>query len=333
MEKYLKWAYYNPNSPAYLSAVDNVYRTVKNKHPRVTRKRVADWLGRQKLYQVHKPVRRRFERNRTKAIGFMTDWQCDLMDMGPAVGRANYKKRYVLVVIDILSRYLFAEPVKSKQPNDVVEGFKKILQKSKTKVWRVYHDNGTEFKGAFQKFLQDNDIQQLWAKNYETKAAVCERAIRTIRSRLGKYFTQHGTKRYLKILPKIISAINKSYHRSIKRRPVDVSNTNEQNVYLTLYGDVPTPESIYNASKHKGLKFKYKPGDFVRIARYKGKFDKESRPTFTNEIFIVHKQISRHPVAYSLTDQANEAIDGVFLEKELVNAAPPKRQTKRRRRS
>jgi hypothetical protein len=54
-------------------------------------------------------------------------YQADLADMSN-ISRFNTGFRYILIVIDIFSRYAWAIPVKNKQPSSMVDAFKRILK-------------------------------------------------------------------------------------------------------------------------------------------------------------------------------------------------------------
>ncbi len=89
----------------------------------------------QNLYSHHKPLCCQFPRNKVIPIGFNTDWQIDLMDMGRFLARINNNWRFVLVIINVLSKYCWAIPICSKHPEDVVKAFTKVLTSSGREPW------------------------------------------------------------------------------------------------------------------------------------------------------------------------------------------------------
>ena len=55
-------------------------------------------------------------------------WNCDLLVLnGARFTKANGGFAYILVTIDVFSRYCRAEPIKSKGGKHVNEGFQKIF--------------------------------------------------------------------------------------------------------------------------------------------------------------------------------------------------------------
>jgi hypothetical protein len=196
----------------------------------------------------------------------------------------------------------------------VVEAFNLILKTSNgRKPWRLLTDKGTEFRGKpFQDFLKRKHIQYLQSESPDIKASVAERYNRTLKSRLFKYFTKERKLRYIESLPKLVSAINHSYHRSIKCRPVDVTLENEQVIWERLYGKKRSP-----------TKLRFQVGDKVRIAQYKHIFKKGYLPNFTEELFTIIKAIERQPPVYQIQDFDGELISGIFYEHELVKVVKP----------
>jgi len=195
---------------------------------------VQAWLNRQNVYTQHKQVRRRFPRNRVVAQALDSDWQADLSDM-KSLAKYNGGNKFILICIDVLSKYAWAEPLTNKTAASVAKAFERILMTDYRKPWRLYTDRGREFTGEpFQAYLRSMDIQPLLARNTETKAPIAERFQRTLKSRLWKYFTQHQTLNWTKVLPQLITAINSSYSRTIKRAPRDVNPRNEKIVWETF---------------------------------------------------------------------------------------------------
>ena len=62
--------------------------------------------------------------------------------------------------------------------------------------------------------LKDEDIE-LYNTYNETKASVVERLIRTLKTRMWRYFTAKKTMRYIDMLPDLVYSYNHTIHRSI----------------------------------------------------------------------------------------------------------------------
>jgi hypothetical protein len=289
MNKVLQYVYYNPKSVAYLGSIENVYKQAKRLRPQITKKFVDDWLHTQNTYTLHKPVRRKFPRNRVIAIGLHCDWQADLIDMA-RIKKFNRQICFCLTCIDVLSKRGFCVPIKSKKSEHMIEAFSTILKQAKDKPFRLNTDSGKEFLSKeFQAFLYNNDIQ-FFTSGDKIKCSIVERFNRSLKDIIWRYFTQNNTLSYLEMLPKILKILNTRYHRSIKCRPIDVTVKNEKQIFETLYG----------SRSKKPTKFRFETGDRVRIAIAKNIFDKGYVKNFTTETFTIHKQLPRDPPAYLL---------------------------------
>ena len=143
--------------------------------------------------------------------------------------------RYLLVCIDVFSKYAWVIPLKNKTGPSLVEAFKIILA-GERKPEKIITDQGTEFFNRhFKALLKDEDIE-LYNTYNETKASVLDRLIRTLKTRMWRYFTAKKTMRYIDMLPDLVYSYNHSIHRSIKKKLADVTVDNEKQVWHTLYG-------------------------------------------------------------------------------------------------
>ena len=98
---------------------------------------------------------------------------------------------------------------------------------------KIITNQGTEFFNRhFKALLKDEDIE-LYNTYNETKASIVERLIRTLKTRMWRYFTAKKTMRYIDMLHDLVYSYNHTVHRSIKRKPVK-----------TLCNDIPLSVTI-----------------------------------------------------------------------------------------
>ena len=57
----------SPGHPASFTGLDELYRTVENHFPAITRKEIRKWIEINLSYSLRKPFRRNFERNEVYA--------------------------------------------------------------------------------------------------------------------------------------------------------------------------------------------------------------------------------------------------------------------------
>ncbi|XP_021342733.1 uncharacterized protein LOC110443076 [Mizuhopecten yessoensis] len=137
-------------------------------------------------YSLQKPVKRSFKRARVEVSGPYEEFQADLADVSN-LSKQNGGTRFLLVVIDVFSRFLWVEPTKTKTTKDVLDAFRKIVRHAK-KPKRLYTDAGKEFTGKLmRRYCEDNDIKYYTSRN-EQKASVVERVIRTVTIKQNQNF-------------------------------------------------------------------------------------------------------------------------------------------------
>ena len=164
----LERLYYDPDSPAAFTTVEPLYRAARRRGLTLTRQAVRDWLKTQDTYTLHRPARRRYPRNRVIVGGIDSQWQADLVDM-IALSKDNDGYRYILTCIDILSKYAWVMPVRTKTGANLIEAFKTIFATGRRPT-QLQTDEGTEFLNKpFQQFLAQEKVLFFQTWN-ETKA-------------------------------------------------------------------------------------------------------------------------------------------------------------------
>ena len=159
MDEYLTQVYYNPKRSGGLGGVERLYRDVKKdgKYD-ISRAQLKKWLMKQDTYTLHKPARRHYKRNRVIVGGIDELWQMDLADM-QAIATDNDGYRYLLVCIDVFSKYVWVIPLKTKTGPALVTAFKKILESGR-KPQKIQTDQGTEFFNKhFKDLMKEEEIQ------------------------------------------------------------------------------------------------------------------------------------------------------------------------------
>ena len=218
----------------------------------INRTKIKEWLMKQDAYTLHKPIRRRFRRNRVIVGGIDEQWQMDLADM-QSRQKFNDGYRYLLVCIDVFSKYAWVVPLKDKTGLSLVDAFKIILANGR-KPEKIITDQGTEFfDKRFKALLKDEDIE-LYNTYNETKASVVERLIRTLKTRMWRYFTAKKTMRYMDMLPDLVYSYNHTIHRSIKKN-LSMSRSITKSKYGTRCTMITTKRNIQSISSKLGIKF------------------------------------------------------------------------------
>ena len=311
-EQYLRHLYYDPDSNVAFSSIANIWRKIKEDGVTIKYKELKEFLQEQPTYTLHKRELKKFQTRKVMVSYLDQQWQCDLVDM-QKFSKTNKGYNYILTVIDILSRYAWAKPLKRKTGEEVVEQFKIIFKEAIPE--KIQFDDGKEFYNKKIYALFDEHNIDHFSSRSEKKASIVERLNRTLKTRMWKYFTANETEVWYDVIDDLVNDYNISFHSSIGMTPTEArKEENSDTVWYNLYGDFLL---------HDFGKPKFKINDHVRISKYKTIFTKGYLPNYTEEIFKVNQVIYTKPFVYKLSDLMDEELDGYFYEQELSYVPNP----------
>ena len=296
----LKKFYLDPKFPGSYSGAYKFYQEVKNIHPKVTLKKVNEFLKSQDAYTLHKRTRKPKFR-RTLVFKPRDLWQIDLLDM-QKYSKENDGYRYICVIIDCFSRYVWVKPLKNKTGKATVKALALLLMNERPKL--IQADQGTEFFNRDVKRMLEAFGPKLYHTYTDKKAAIVERVQRTLRGRLGRLFTKRGNFKWIDKIDDIVTAYNNTHHSSIKMKPADVDEEHIANIFFN---------SLPNLKKT----IKFSNGDRVRILIRKNQFAKEFEKSWSEEIFKIKRIQNTNPITYLIEDLDGEDIIGGFYTEEL----------------
>ena len=116
----------------------------------------------------------------------------------------------------------------------MIKALQSVLEKT-GHFTKLQTDRGNEFLDrSFKTWLKKQNIELFHSHNYDTKAAIDERFIRTLKDKLWRYFPHTNSRNYVDVLPKLLHSYNHTYHISIKRTPASANAENQEEVWLTL---------------------------------------------------------------------------------------------------
>ncbi|XP_062603907.1 uncharacterized protein LOC134265702 [Saccostrea cucullata] len=322
MEEYLKKIWYDPRHAGSFAGPSKLYDVVKREGKyNIGLRKIKKFLQNQDAYSLQKKLRRRgFKRRRVVVQGIDYQWEADLADV-QNLSEYNDGIKFLLVIVDVFSRFLWVRPLKDRKSKSVIDAFKDVLSGPR-RPRAIRTDKGSEFYNRYlQKYLREQNIKIFYALN-ETKANFAERYIQTLKKRLYRYFTHLQKYKYLNILQDVVHSINDTPNRSLNgRTPSSVTQENEEEVRLDAYlarrqKDARIPRGKKSLKKRKP--FRFKKGDQVRITHLKRAFQRDYDQTYTEEIFIVSDRfVSQDIPIYKLKDMMDDPIRGTFYASEL----------------
>ena len=277
----------------------------------ISEKRLKSWLSSQESYALYKKAQRNFKRQRIVVGEKNNSVQSDTLNM-KKFSKYNRDYAFILVVVEVMTRYAYTQPLKTLQASDTRAALE-VIFKEAPKPEVFYCDGGSEYKKSVGDYLKAQGIKKVVTLN-ETKCPLAERFIQSLRLRLQRYFRATDTLKWIDELEPMTQAYNHSRHRSLGGR-------------ITPYQamcDTPTPLLYHWQYRRKGQAgptragYQYDIGDRVRLSVLRKSFHRRYNENFTNEIFHVYARKKKQGFeVYKVKDDTNDPIEGEFYLQEL----------------
>ena len=245
-----------------------------------------------------KPPSRNYPTNKIVYNHIDEIWSIDLADFLDYKISNNKGYRYIFIIIDNFSKYLWAIPLKNKNRKTITDEFSNILSTSKRKPLRLESDRGTEFYNSiFQNFLKLKNVH-FYSRFTDKGPSIAERVIRTIRNLLKKPVFLAANADWISELPSVIKQYKNTIHYSIKMTPVQASKkSNEKEVYSNL------------KDNREVRKPKFKLGQKVRTSDIRKVFSKSDSTNYSYEVYtiteVIHDTVPSYRIDY-LPERYNE---------------------------
>ena len=212
--------YYDPRAASAFSSYEKLKRAAKTK----SASHIKAWLQKQDAYTLHKPDRKRFPRIPYSVNNISDVFKCDLVDV-QALSKYNDVYKYLLTVIRLFKILAYSP----KTGRDVSSAFLSVLQDRKylkpLKRRPVCVRTEEFLNTTFQNLLKHEGTQFQVCKKPDIKCCVVERAHRSVRDKLYKFFTFKNTYIYIDVLQYFVAGYNASVHRSTGMAPASVTDS------------------------------------------------------------------------------------------------------------
>lgn len=297
LHKRLKELYYAPGGFMGAKALlDRVTDDAKFKW--VTMPDIRKWLESQQISSVHAG----YSRNARKIVPHFTiDKPNDIhqLDIMYLVNDDGYK--YILTLVDVASRFKAAAPLQEKSADAALEGLKAIYYRKGTPLKfprEIMVDDGSEFKGVFQEFLENRGIQIRRAAKYRHRAqAFVEAFNRELAKRLFKSMEHKGYEdEWLDELQATVDAMNQETTALTGMKPAEAIKLKS------------VPQPTLDKDKLAAVnKRKFAIGDWVRrLLERDETMDQRRRATdqtWSPGVYQIHKIVwtKKNPTLYYLT--------------------------------
>ena len=254
-----------------------------------------------------KPPKKNYPTNKKVYNHIDEIWSIKLADMVDYKVSNNKGFRYIFIIIDNFSEYLWAIPLKNKYSQTITNEFSNVLTTSKRKPLKIESDRGSEFyNSVFQNFLKTKNIQH-YSRYPDKGPSIAERVIRTIRNLLKKPVFEKGNADWISELPSVIKQYNNTIHHSIKMTPVQASKkSNEKAVFDNLRDD------------RQKQRPKYKLGDLVRTADIKKVFSKSDSTNYSYKLYTITEVIRNTFPSYRIDYLPERYNENLLLPTKLT---------------
>jgi hypothetical protein len=277
LEKYYKQF----NFPASSTFV----KQLKNEGIKITKKEIDDFLAK-RVEQQQTTI----QPNRKKLLGKIVAYrplsliQMDIFDM-QKFARTNKGYKYILCIIDVFTRKVWAYKMIKKDNENVQESFGTFLRNSTVQKHTptiLMSDNDPTFTNdTFQFILEKNKIiHQPNIIDDHHALGLIDRFARTLKTIFTRSFVQTNSTNWIDHIDEIVANYNNNGHTAI-----DNIKPNEAFLEKNF-------KKIYNINYEKSL-FNISVSDIdvndkVRI-KLKGKFRKGTDARYTDEVYTVTK--------------------------------------------
>lgn len=329
-EKMLRELYYNiKKSPVAFAGARDLFSECRRRCLKISFAEVVLWLEKQRTYSLHRRIKKNFPRDSVRSHAPFASTHIDLIDF--SANPAGNHQRYVFILVDVFSGFIFAETIPHKTAEDAARAFAKIFNKIKELGYRinaVSSDQGSEFKGTFKNLLHNYAISQYFSTGGDFHLAFSELAVKHLKTRIAKYLTYHGASEDSRENEDVPA----NWLTPVKNI-VDSLNARKK------FGKYSANDVVHGKySWRKVLAFKKERGrpqqspsfsenDRVRILLNKSKIgSKGYTPNFSEDIYVIKKILTGRVVpAYKLAvADTDEPVTSLFYESELVRAQTQK---------
>ena len=260
--------------------VNKLYKILKDKNIDVTKKDVDSYVKRQNENQLiaqTQTIKKNY--GHITAMAPNEEWQIDIFVFDKYY-RQNNGFKYMLCAVDIFTRKAMIEPMKTKNIEDTSKAISKLITLHGQPMI-ISSDNDAAFTGEkFQAIINKYDIihnTNIMGDHFAL--GVIDRFARTLKTILNKMIIRNKNTNWMSHINDIVKKYNNSPNASL----LDLS-PNEVMKNMANFEAI----TDLNVSKNKknNTVSDLNIDDNVRV-KVKGKFDKGSEPTFSDEIYTV----------------------------------------------
>jgi hypothetical protein len=255
----------------FFGSIKDTYTDAKKVDKSITYDDVRNWFQKNSVRKTNLRGYNSFIADHAKQ-----EFQIDLFFMNE-----DEEYKVGLLIIDIFSKYITVVPLKTKQPDDILQGLKDGFHNMGGYPESIYSDDEGAFNSKLiQDYFIEHKINHIITRGH---APYAERAIRTIKNLIYKRLEKNSDSNWydVKILANALVNYNYRMINSITKMTPDNARQPKNRL------DVKLQLELHRKSKRKYPEIK--EGDKVRIYTKKKNFQKERIPVWSENLFTVDK--------------------------------------------
>ena len=311
--------YYSPRGYwKGFSAIDKLA-----KEAGVSKEKARKWLKNQTLWQIYLPPPKYIPRAKFGVSAPNEVHQADLLFL-PHDRKGRKKYKYALTVVDAASKYKEAEPLSTKNSDEVAKAFEKIYSRVLRWPKLLQVDPGREFMGKVNEIMEKHKVSIRRGQPGQHRAqAIVERFNRTLAERLfGHQYSQEilqearngkdvRSTEWVARLPDVIKALNNEETRLTGMKPIEAIKKKR------VVAKSSAPQKLKNEIEIPGnveLRFLYAPGELEG-----GERRRATDPIWSLETYTIDRTVKTagNPILYYLSEGAPKR---AFVKQELMIA-------------
>jgi hypothetical protein len=207
--------------------VDKLLRAAKKENLAVDRQLVKDFLSTGAPAQIFRPLPESKGKTGAEAQGFRL--MADLIDYSRRKAKWNGAEwGYILVVMDVASRRVWAVPTKTKAPQHVAPVLHRLIRTVKNsdginEIGTITTDMGPEWRGESANVMESEGLAHRDHDPADANVtAVLDRAIMNLKRRLAQSLAAKGRAApWPSRVAQVVQQYNNTYHPAIRDEPED----------------------------------------------------------------------------------------------------------------
>ena len=251
----------------------------------ITKKEIQEQLStKQEVQQFKETKKSKQKLGHITAVGPQLQVQLDIYYMQKYY-KQNKGYKYILACIDIFTRKLYCNAIKSKETDEVIGGLETIFKTLGYPFIITSDSDSTFLSDECQTYFEKHHINHTTVPVGDHHSlGIIDRVARTLKTILNKRFIIFKTTNWIDVLPTIVEQYNNTPHVAI-----DDIKPNDANIPENVSKIV----DINNEKRDEITTFEneFEPNDKVRI-KLEG-FNKKTEGQYSDEVYIVEKTIGK----------------------------------------